>query len=41
MDALQATGENFGTFDILSDEAVRQGIKQVSNWPTFPQVYVR
>ena len=41
VDALQATGEKFGTFDILTDEDVRQGIKQVSDWPTFPQVYVR
>lgn len=41
VDALQSVGESFGTFDILADEAVRQGIKKVSNWPTFPQVYVR
>ncbi|CAK0782671.1 hypothetical protein CVIRNUC_005866 [Coccomyxa viridis] len=40
VDALQSAGERFGTFDILTDEAVRQGIKKVSNWPTFPQVYV-
>lgn len=31
----------FGTFDILTDNAVRQGIKTYSNWPTFPQLYVR
>ncbi|KAG7391772.1 monothiol glutaredoxin grx4 [Phytophthora boehmeriae] len=30
----------FGTFDILNDEEVRQGLKQFSNWPTFPQLYV-
>jgi len=30
----------FGSFDILSDEAVRQGLKTHSNWPTYPQVYV-
>jgi len=29
----------FGTFDILSDEEVRQGLKEYSNWPTYPQVY--
>lgn len=28
-------------FDILSDEEVRQGLKKFSNWPTFPQVYVK
>ncbi|XP_024393607.1 monothiol glutaredoxin-S17 isoform X2 [Physcomitrium patens] len=30
----------FGSFDILSDEAVRQGMKTYANWPTFPQLYV-
>ncbi|CAB9502018.1 Glutaredoxin 3 [Seminavis robusta] len=30
----------FGSFDILSDEDVRQGLKKHSNWPTYPQLYV-
>jgi Grx4 family monothiol glutaredoxin len=30
----------FGTFDILSDEDVRQGLKKYSDWPTYPQLYV-
>ena len=30
----------YGTFDILQDEEVRQGLKTFSNWPTYPQVYV-
>ena len=29
----------FATFDILSDEEVRQGLKKFSNWPTYPQLY--
>lgn len=29
----------FGSFDILSDEAVRQGLKEHSQWPTYPQFY--
>ncbi|CAE7636888.1 glrx3 [Symbiodinium pilosum] len=29
----------FDSFDILSDEEVRQGLKDYSNWPTYPQVY--
>ena len=33
-------GTPFGTFDVLSDEAVRQGVKDFSEWPTFPQVFV-
>ncbi|KAI9150901.1 glutaredoxin [Blastocladiella emersonii ATCC 22665] len=32
---------NFDYFDILSDDDVRQGLKVFSNWPTFPQVYVK
>ncbi|XP_046850889.1 glutaredoxin 3-like [Xenia sp. Carnegie-2017] len=28
------------SFDVLSDEEVRSGIKKFSNWPTFPQLYV-
>jgi len=31
----------FETFDILSDEEVRQSLKTFSNWPTYPQVYVK
>lgn len=28
----------FGSFDILSDEDVRQGLKKLSDWPTYPQI---
>lgn len=37
---LGATGAKFSTVDVLADEEVRQGVKQYSNWPTFPQLYV-
>jgi Grx4 family monothiol glutaredoxin len=30
----------YSTFDILKDEEVRQGLKDYSNWKTFPQLYV-
>lgn len=30
---------NFSTFDILQDMDIRQGLKDYSNWPTFPQLY--
>ncbi|EOD29968.1 hypothetical protein EMIHUDRAFT_434451 [Emiliania huxleyi CCMP1516] len=30
---------SFDSFDILADEEVRQGLKQFSNWPTYPQLY--
>ena len=29
------------TVNVLEDEAVRQGIKDYSNWPTIPQLYVK
>jgi len=31
---------NFFSVNVLSDETVRQGIKEYSNWPTIPQLYV-
>ena len=31
---------DFHTVDVLSDEKIRQGIKEYSNWPTIPQLYV-
>ena len=30
----------YDTFDILSDEEVRQNLKEYSKWPTYPQLYV-
>jgi monothiol glutaredoxin len=33
-------GEPFETVNILADQEVRNGMKEYSNWPTFPQVYV-
>ncbi|KXS20099.1 glutaredoxin [Gonapodya prolifera JEL478] len=36
---LKEQGVAFDTFDILSDEEVRQGLKEFSKWPTYPQVY--
>ena len=38
---LNALGMNFETFDVLSDMEIRQGIKDFSEWPTIPQVYVK
>ena len=37
---LNALAVPFETFDVLSDAEVRQGIKEFSDWPTIPQVYV-
>ena len=38
---LNSIGMKFETFDVLSDMEIRQGIKEYSNWPTIPQVYVK
>jgi len=32
--------DEVATVDVLSDAEIRQGIKQFSNWPTIPQLYV-
>lgn len=38
---LKADAVPFGHFNILDDEDVRQGLKTYSDWPTYPQVYVK
>ena len=38
---LNSLGMSFDTFDVLSDLEIREGIKEYSNWPTIPQVYVK
>lgn len=30
----------YGSFDIYSDEKIREGLKKYSNWPTYPQLFV-
>ena len=37
---LNSLGVPFQSFDVLSDYDIRQGIKEYSNWPTIPQVYI-
>ncbi|MBV8679528.1 MAG: Grx4 family monothiol glutaredoxin [Aquitalea sp.] len=39
---LKACGvETIKTVDVLQDAEIRQGIKEFSNWPTIPQLYVK
>ena len=40
VDAFNLLGEPFVTRNVLDDMEIREGIKQYSNWPTIPQVYV-
>ena len=37
---LSACGARYDSYDVLSDPELRQGLKEHSNWPTFPQLYV-
>ena len=38
--ALAPRGRSWGHFDILADPAVRGRLKEISDWPTYPQLYV-
>ncbi len=38
---LDRLGANYETIDVLQDPEVRQGIKEYSEWPTIPQLYVK
>jgi monothiol glutaredoxin len=37
---LKQSGVDFETHNILADADLRQGLKEYSNWPTYPQLYV-
>ncbi len=38
---LSHVGVPFQSYNILEDADLRQGLKEFSNWPTFPQLYVK
>ena len=38
---LNHMGVKFGSADVLVDPAMRDGIKEFTNWPTVPQLYVK
>jgi monothiol glutaredoxin len=38
---LEHLGVTYASVDVLQDQAVRQGIKDYSDWPTIPQLYVK
>ncbi|KZZ52149.1 monothiol glutaredoxin, Grx4 family, partial [Oleiphilus sp. HI0118] len=39
--ALMACGERFAYINILDNPEIRENLKTYSNWPTFPQLYVK
>lgn len=38
---LSEAGVKFKGIDVLTDPSLREGIKQYSNWPTIPQLYIK
>ena len=38
---LEHLGVEYATIDVLQDPGIRAGIKQYSEWPTIPQLYVK
>lgn len=41
VELLKKNSVKYQSFDILQDEDVRQGLKEYSDWPTYPQIYVK
>ena len=39
--AMNAIGKPFAFVNIFEDQEIREGLKTYSNWPTFPQLYVK
>ena len=37
---IESFGVPYQTFDVLSDESIRDAAKRFAGWPTFPQIYV-
>jgi monothiol glutaredoxin len=37
---LKQVGAPFGSYNILADPELREGLKQYASWPTYPQLYV-
>jgi len=38
---LDRLGVEYATIDVLQDQGIRNGIKEYSDWPTIPQLYVK
>ncbi|MDD2863156.1 MAG: Grx4 family monothiol glutaredoxin [Methylococcales bacterium] len=38
---LDACNAQFVHFNIFEDEEIREGLKSYSNWPTYPQLYIK
>jgi len=40
VDILNYLGVKFSSFNVLEDNSLREGIKEFSDWPTIPQIYI-
>ena len=40
VDILNYLGVKFSSFNVLEDNNLREGIKEFSDWPTIPQIYI-
>ena len=40
VEIFERLGVPYATMDVLADPSIRQGIKDYSQWPTIPQVYI-
>ena len=40
VEALKRVGAEFETVNVLADPELRDGVKEYSNWPTIPQLYI-
>ena len=40
VEVLRRSGSEFQDVNVLADAEIRQGIKEFTNWPTIPQLYV-
>ena len=38
---MEKLGINFKDINVLADPTIREGVKQFSNWPTVPQIYIK
>ena len=38
---LNHLGVKFNSVNVLDDQSIREGIKEFTNWPTIPQLYVK
>ena len=38
---LNSVGAKYETYNVLTDPAIREGVKEFAQWPTIPQLYVK